>query len=330
MTYQILKLPANEADINDLCSLSLWANPKLLNIFAERDDVVAYYLVIKKKNHDEASYDLNKDTSLNSALMIMPLFEKKKFSIKYIHQPLEYYYTPVLFFLNDKKYDFENMNMKLSLLKELGAYLRKNYLKIKITFDYSLTDVRGFSWAGFRCTPSYTFIKDISSYDRNEVFPKQKRYINKALENNISISTEWNLDVIEELSNSMLNRKNRDKRHISDKYLNFYEKLHNEGLCFMVSAYKDNLPLAFRLLLFDFQSKYLYDFLAGANQQGNSLGANILCLDYLFSNSFCLLNSYYQAFNCFDFCGANTESIAYFKSQFNGRLVHYYNIEKSI
>lgn len=311
--YNISVVDFNKISFVDFSCLSFWANPKLLEAFAIRDNLKLSWITVYKKNE---------------LVMIMPVFEKKKLFFKYLSQLDLYYYTPISFFLKDKKYSFENENEKLSVLNSLAGFLSKNYIKTQLALESVIQDVRGFIWNGFNCFPAYTYVKDMYLYNRQELYPKQKRYLKKALSENLNVSLDWKTEVIVELSRDMLKRKNRSHQVIFEKSLRFYQQLHKEGLCFQITAFRDEQPLAFRLILKNEKDSYLYDFLAGASKEGNNIGANIFCLDYIFSNYNKLFNNI--SFRYFDFCGANTQTVAYFKSQFDNHLVNYYRIKKSI
>ncbi|MCK9329231.1 MAG: hypothetical protein PHY08_00695 [Candidatus Cloacimonetes bacterium] len=324
MSYEISKIPINNLEIPDTIKLPLWAQQKFITIFAERDNLDPYYLIVSKRDKNQENH------SFSSILLLMPIFEKKKFTIRYVIQPLEYYYTPLCFFLNSKKYEFESQNLKLCLLKEVADYLKKHYFKVSLDIDYRVNDARAFDWKGFKCSPRYTYIKDINTYDPNDLYLRQKKYLKKAVSNNLQISLDWDIDIAEKLCNDLNIRKNVLHRYTMRKYLRFFNQLYEDKFCLMISVLDSNEPIAFRILLVDINQNYLYDFIAAANERGNNIGANVFCLNYIFTNADKLLLTATYPFKYFDFCGANTESIAFFKSQFDNRLQNYYRIKKSI
>ena len=307
MAYAVTKLNYDEIDQNTKNKLSFLANPELLEAFAKRDGAVFYYLGIIEHS---------------KIIAIMPVFEKKKFGMRYLIQPIEYKYTPIDFFLTDSLSLFRKQNHQLMILKTLALYLKKEYFKLMIDFESSIQDIRAFKWVGLDVEPLYTYTKVIKE-DSSEKLPTEtKRQLNNKAKKELHIKECWDLDIYKTLSIDMLNHQNRQKRQVQKGYFSFLDDLCIKGFCAMYVAYKEEKPLVYLIVLKDPQKSFLYAFYSALSEEGKKLGANIYCYDYVLNN--------HKDFEIFDFTGANIENIAFFKSQFNCELVNYFRIEKKI
>jgi hypothetical protein len=305
MFHQIEKVSVSDLPIDIVKNLSFWSSPELLVAFARRHEVALSYICISKND---------------SVLLCMPIFEKKKFFLRYTHQLNTCYYTPIDFFLDPFVSICEAENEKLKLVRTLANFLKKRYVNINIKISPEYQDMRAFLWAGLRAEPLYTHRKLISEYDSATLPRSVKRTLKKAWDTDIVVSELWDQDSINTLLAEMCNKKGISRYSLSEPFRIFLEELHKKGLCRPYIVYSGGEPIAFRVTLVSEPESRVYDFLAGANKHGYDVGGNIFCLDYIFGSN--------KDFCEYDFCGANIESIAFFKSQFQCRLVSYYKIFK--
>ena len=305
MEHKIIKLSADDLDNGIKERLSFWADPSLLAVYAKRDSLNFYYLCATKNDTISA---------------VIPVFEKKKYGLKYITQLNLCIYTPIVFFLNEDFEPYHTQNEQLLIMKAIGKYLKKNYIKITLSFDYEITDMRAFKWTGFSVEPMYTYKKKIDEYNKNLLPRDAKIKLKKAIKSDLYINECWDINIISLLMNDMCNRKNISKYLLQKEYLVFLDALYQHKICSMVVVYKDKDPVAFWSFLKDSSKNILYGLVSAGNKLGNDLGAHALCVDYIMNN--------YSDFDTYDFCSANVESVAYFKSQFNCDLVNYYRISK--
>jgi len=284
-------------------SNNIWANPTLLTLFAKRDKIDLYYLCVKKGETIKA---------------IMPIFQNKRYGLRYTYQPILYKYTPIDFFLEPSPNIFHTQNEQLEILTCIAKYLRANFKKVSLAFESSLSDLRAFKSAGFKVEPQYTFTKDISGYIPSEHPRILRRSLKEGIEYGVYTKEIWDIAMLQGLCLSFISRKSEWNMRFNAQLFAFLEELHKEGLCTAVVAFVGDTPLAFRVLLKDSLNCKLYDMLAGANETGEKYGANAHCLEYIFTH--------FTEYNHFDFCGANIPKIAFFKSQFNCELVHYFAV----
>lgn len=305
MRYEVIKVKPDELEVDIVKQLSFWANPDLLKVYSKRENLPLFYLCVIKNTR---------------VIATMPFFEKKKMGITYVYQLRMHFYTPIDFFIREEASLFYLHNERIWILQSLAHYLKKKYLIAEMKIECTTSDMRGFLWSGFTAEPLYTYKKVITEYNRSELPKISRRQLKKANENSLRVTEHWDINIIKKLLSELVKRKQLSEVLTSNNYLDFYEVLNDLGYCSNIVVFNDNEPVAFRLVLTDPKKVYSCELIAGASSNGNDLRANFLCLDYIFK----LLHEYY----IFDFCGANIESIAYFKSQFNCELINYYKIKK--
>jgi len=282
---------------------NIWANPTLLTLFAKRDGINLNYLCVKKGETIKA---------------IMPIFQNKKYGLRYIYQPSLYKYTPINYFLDPSENIFHNQNEQLEILTCIAKYLRTHYKRLSLAFEHTICDLRAFKDAGFKVEPQYTFTKDIRDYHPTENPRILRRSLKEGIEHGVYVKECWDISIFKSLCHSLSKRKSEWNMRFDGKLFTFLEELHKEDLSTAVVAFSGDTPLAFRILLKDSINCKLYDMLAGANEVGDKYGANAHCLHFIFTH--------FTNYNQFDFCGANIPKIAFFKSQFNCKLVHYFAV----
>jgi len=299
----IEKIPVSDLPHTHHTALSFWANPRLLSIFAQKDYINAFYLLVKQNQTIKA---------------IMPVFENKKWGISYIYQPRFYRYTTIDFF-TDSTSLFHIQNEQIDILTCIALFLKKNYKKINIALQHTTSDIRPFKVTGFTIDTLYTYHKTINTYDPATLPRILKRQLTTATNDSLYIKENWDIPTFQSLSKTFKGRKGEWDISFDDTLFSFLDSLHQQSLCTAVVAYKDDNPIAYRIILTDTNSLFLYDMLAVANDIGNTLGAGASCLDFIFQH--------FSTYLVFDFCGANIPNIAFFKSQFQCELMPYFTIK---
>ena len=206
------------------------------------------------------------------------------------------------------------------ILQEIANYLKKNYFKVILDFDSSILDMRAFSWNGFQVSPRYTFTLKLNTYNPENLTQIMRAELRKANEEGLYAIECWDLNAVETLSRSLAIRKKRTHRQSRNIYLNFLDELNSLNICSKVVVYKDDLPTYFCIYLKDIPNSCIYALVAAANEAGNHYCSSVFGYDFIFNNNY--------DFDLFDFTGANTEQIAFYKSKFNCDLVNYYRIQK--
>jgi hypothetical protein len=305
MSYEVFKIALNDLDLAIKGRLSFWAKAELIRLFAERDGVSEYYLCVRNGS---------------DILGVMPIFEKRKFGITYTCQLLEYYYTPIDFFLNDDLIAFERQNTQLEVMKALAVYLKKHYFKVLLKLDIGVRDVRGFQWSGLSVEPLFTFRKRLSGYNGEDLQRTLREDIRKAQKSNLSVKAGFDIEVIKRVDTDLSQHKGRSLRQVSGAYMEFLEGLQEQGFSDTFILYFEGEPVSFFVVLKDLERSIIYAYFTATTLKGKEIGASAYCYDFMFRH--------YTEYEYFDFTGANTEAVAFFKSKFSCDLENYYKIEK--
>ncbi len=206
---------------------------------------------------------------------------------------------------------------KIALIKEVISHLKSIYSKIVFKLSPDIIDIRAFIWEGFEIENRYTYIKDGAtaphkSITRNLNLADLKNFACHATEASI-ISIKKNIEILESL--------NFSKMQIY-QIKTFLNKLSQTGLLFAVTLYESENCIASNLVLLDKIEKKGYLLFASPVSRSKKFAHTFL---YQETINWLLVNNYAEL----DFCGANFEGIANFKSFFNPKLKPYYIVRYS-
>ena len=303
--YEVSILKAEDLPEDIINKLSFWSKPTLCKAYAKKDGVNLFYLSVLINNNIVA---------------ILPIFEKKKYGITYLVQPPELYYTMIDTFNMDCSTLYKKQNNNLMILQKIANHLKKYYFKVMLDLDPSIKDMRAFTWGGYQVSPRYTFTLKLNIYNSANSTKTMRDDLKKANESGLYAKECWDLNAVETLSRSIALRKKRSFRHCTNGFLDFLDELKELNICSKVVVYKDDLPIYFATYLKDISNSCIYALVSAANETGNKYFSSVFGLDFYFGNN--------NDFDLFDFTGANTEQVAFFKSKFNCDLVNYYRIHK--
>jgi hypothetical protein len=305
--YEIYQLKDSDIDNKLKDKFSVWTDAKLLDCYAKRDGIDYNFLCVLKNNIIKA---------------IMPIFEYKKYRLKYTHNPSLYPYTPINFYI-DEEHLYDQQHEKLLILKVYAEYLKKSYKKVDISFMSEINDVRAFTWSGFEVQPLYTLVKTINNYNLNDCRKDLKKNLQKAIYNGLKIVEQCDTDIIYELTKELVNKRNISANKISGTFLQFYQDLINLDYCSCHFIYNDKDDvLNYKIIIKDEHKSTIYTLMTGNSSEGLKSGANVFYFDYLLKNN--------SSYDYLDFVGANYENISNFKTQFNCELINYFHIKKKI
>ena len=286
--------------------LSFWANPSLLECYARRDNLTVYYILVFHNGN---------------LLGVMPIFEKRKYGFRYVVSPHEYCYTPIDFFLSPELSLFRMQNHRVEIMKAIASFLYKEYVKVMLHLHFDIEDIRAFKWTGYTAIPIYTYIKKLEGYTSDSLPKDTRRQLNSVAKGNgLYVKECWDMEAYTKLVKELLLSLRRSLRQVSEKYIDFLNKLYELGFCTKHVVYREDEPMGCAVVMTDSLRAYAFALVSGISASGRRLSANHLLFDHQFKS---LENMDY-----FDFYGAGVEDIAYFKSQFNCELVPFYRIIK--
>ena len=178
-------------------------------------------------------------------------------------------------------------------------------------------DLRPFIWNKYKVNILYTY-RAYDKWNKDLIAREEKKQINKVLKNDIRIDYSGRTDQMIELLYNSYNRHNRKPPYEKEYLYKLIERLKELKYLKIRAAYNnDDKLIAFRAMIKG--DKECYDWIAGSTEDGLKTGAN----SYLLFSS---IKEETENGRILDLSGANTLSIARFKSGFNVELVQYARI----
>ncbi len=200
----------------------------------------------------------------------------------------------------------------IAIQTEFITYLKSNFKKIDLKFNVDIVDIRPFKWAGFDIDIRYTYIKDTSEASYNSISTN----IKKATEQNITIHvnqpTEESISITTQL---LINLKY--SKELVNQYLNLLKNLSEQKLLICFEIYEGENLIGASICLLDHSLSKSYTLISNPVSKKYAFAHTLM---YQYRIDWLKENNYKEV----DFCGANYESIAYFKSYFNPTLKPYY------
>lgn len=281
---------------------------------------------VKRKNIDTEAWNKCIDNSVNSMVYarsefldivspnwsalisgdyqsVMPLPEKSKYGLKYIIQPVLCQQLGVFSTKEITKNDLESFLTKIP----------KKYVLVKM----NLNSKNFFKENLFHSNNNYELsINNHIDYIRKSYSNNLKRNIKKAINNNISIKDEVDLqDVIRLFSDNKEQELENFNKNIY-KFLPLVCNSENEAWKTSISgAYLENGKLIAGAVIISYNNRHTLIF-TGNSEEGKQFGALPLLIDNF-------IKTHSEQNSIFDFEGSNNEGLARFYASFGSTLTHY-------
>lgn len=218
-------------------------------------------------------------------------------------------YQPKESKLTSKKesYYFEIMNLFIS-------HLENQFDHVEMSFSSQFSDIRPFLWKNYQQQVKYTYIGDICAPDVmiKSFNPDIRNKINKAQKLDYRIdktNDEHELKIAYGLIDRSLKKNSQPHILGEHEFICFCKSLAELGLLVTYNIYLNETPVATRVIVKGFDMAY--DFQAGGNEMFFNTGMNQLLSFQIFTDLFS------EGIFKYDFRGANTPSVAKYKSGFN-------------
>lgn len=255
---------------------------------------------------------------------------KKKFGmIPVIQMPLKTPFFGPVISCSDTKYLSKIESQVHSATKVLTDFLMSEYQLFQAQFPPSFTDVRPYVWNGFEARIHYTYNAELNrEMDiQAAVDPDIRRRIKKALQSAHEIHEESTGDFIAlawELEQKSFERQKFSMSYAGkEQFVAFIKHLVQNDSAQVFTITYEKKPVASVIIIQDTAKGIAYYWLAGADREYLNTGMNQLLLVKI-------LEKYQQSdINRFDLVGADTESIARYKSTINLPLVPSFSVHKS-
>ncbi|MFN3135573.1 MAG: hypothetical protein ACK44H_08395 [Candidatus Kryptonium sp.] len=239
---------------------------------------------------------------------------KKKFLFKVSTPLLFTYYSGILFQdLKGEKLQKKIMQKNEAILKT-HQYLKQSLDLFILKLHYTIDDIRQFKWLGYKIKPRHTFILNIESTEKlwDGLSNSLKRKIKDAQEKGFRLIKTTSVDVLAQ-QQILSFEKNGGKFFLNFNELKkLLEKLVQRKLLTIYHLVDKNDQVISSRGISIWNSK-AYDVVAGTIGKEIDNASHFLVwkiLEDLSSNDV----------KEFDFCGADIESVAFFKTQFGGEI----------
>jgi hypothetical protein len=205
--------------------------------------------------------------------------------------------------------------------KELAGWLARRFDCASISHHPGLADVRPFVWQDFRARVLYTYRVELGGFGTETVHRSIRKQIAKAEREGVRI--EPSEDPTDLLRLVQMSFKKREMAvPYSTRYLEvLFAELREEGIARLYYA-RDSRGRAISGRVVLTSDDVVYDWVAGADPDYYETGATPFLVYSLMERS-------REGYRIFDLMGANTRSIAVFKSNFGGAITPYHLTDKA-
>lgn len=254
----------------------------------------------------------------------------KKFGLFPVIQiPLKTPFFGPVFISSNTKYRSKIESQLHTAMNALNDFIFSRYQHFIAAFPPALTDIRPYSWNGFETGIRYTYVGKLNSnIQLQESFDSDiRRRIKKA--------QELDHEVIMESSDTYINhaweleQQSFKRQHFSQsgftkqEFLSFIKTLSGEGSSMVFTMIHEGAPIASVVTVHEKTRGIAYYWQAGASKEYLSTGLNQLLIQRIIEHYVS------EGYKKFDLMGADTDTIARYKSTFNFPLVPMYSVSKT-
>ncbi len=230
-------------------------------------------------------------------------------------------YTSIVIRPRNSDKETKNASYRLKILDLLAETLTKEADVISIVNSPALIDLRSFSWKGWGCRPYYTYMIDVSDPKSlwSQVYHDVRKQVRKCRREGIEVECGTNSKALYQLYHQTYEKQGRGVYINEATFCSLCDVLEADKRLVVYIARLNNQPISGLGIVKDYRG-VIHEWIAGTDP------------DYLQQGvaSFMLWTAIEElsaaGFRCFDLNGANVRSIARHKSQLNGVLTPYYEI----
>lgn len=280
-----------------------WYNPIFMDAIAKLHDVKALLLSVFKGEE---------------LVAIMPLYERKKLSIKALVCPVGAYYQGLHTFFEAEATPNRVLLDTCAISSELANYLSSRYGRINLKLSPENTDVRGFTWNGFKAAPLYTFYHD--RMDTLHILQDEKKKLKRAEATGMSIVEAFDPDAFIRLQTQLDSRKKKSLGVDVKRLAEFFATLHANGLMQQFNIELDSRIISTNIMYYD-GGDVAYTVFMASEEQAMKQGAATY-------HSAKLIDQLPPYCRGLDYCGANVPEVARFKAALGLKLKAFYSLSK--
>ncbi|KHJ39630.1 hypothetical protein PBAC_01410 [Pedobacter glucosidilyticus] len=206
---------------------------------------------------------------------------------------------------------------QLDIYLQLVKYLKSKYSKIVLKLNTNVNDIRAFKWEGFNVETRYTYIRKKGTLAHKSIESRIKKSLGSSL--NVQIDDTSKDDITINVDFLKVLNFNRRKR---ESYLKLFSSWKEKGFLKSFSISKEKKVLGVFIVLLDKNTKKISTLMINGADRN---------LDYLHATIYNEINKWSDenGFEEVDYCGANFNGIAQFKSLFYPELKPYFLLRYS-
>lgn len=308
MTYHLKLLEAGQWDYDQLkrrssADYDVWFNPFFMVGIASLHGLKPLLLHVYKGGE---------------LVALLPLYERKKLSIKALVCPVGAYYQGLHFFLDDKASPGRTLLDICAISSEVAIFLAARYPRINLKLHPENSDVRGFTWNGFRAQPLYTF--EHSTGEPLSIIRDEKAKLAKAEKAGMQLKECFDIESFLRLQHILEGRKGHNLGIAAKRMEIFLESMHKLGLLKQFNVMYDGRVVSSNIVYYDGGARAFAVFMA-SDPAAMKMGASTL-------HNVAMLSCLPETCLSLDYCGANVPEVARFKAALGLKLRVFYSLGK--
>lgn len=254
------------------------------------------------------------------------IFILKKSFVEIIRQPVLTPHTSIILPPENGRQPSKVITENLDMMTLLASFLEKEkFAYVSIVNMPTVKDMRSFMRRGWRVTPQYTYLLDLTDLDklRNSFSKSLRRRIQKCETGGFNSYSEDNIEKFLSLYELTYKRQMINLPIETDRLRELYIEIkkHNSVKLFFVEI-EDGTVASAEMIVYS-NKLMTHNLAAGADPAHYKTGAVSYLLWYIFKE----LNA--EGVKCYDFVGANIDKIEDFKRSFGGELTPYFSVARA-
>ncbi len=251
---------------------------------------------------------------------------KKRGFLKFIATPFASPYYGMLVEDRESKFHSKKESYRSELIKALLTFLEEEYHYIDFSLPPGFQDIRAFSREKFAGQVRYTYRTELKDIDRvyDRFLPALKRQIKKGEKLPHEVRTSVDSDHLKVVFDLILRSYKRQSQDFRFSFSQIKKLLETEKIrqrIRLFSIWLGDKPVSAMIIVVDKSCAYYW--LAGGDHDHFPTGLNQVLMWKV------LQELAQSGVECFDFVGANMETITRYKSSFGFELVPYHHLSKA-
>lgn len=252
---------------------------------------------------------------------------KKRGGLKFLAAPFASPYYGILVEERESKFHSKKESHRLEIIKALLTFLGKEVHYVDFSLPPGFQDIRAFTREKFAGQVRYTYRTGLKDIDRvyDSFLPALKRQIKKGEKLPHEVRTSVDSDHLKVVFDLILKSYKRQQQAFRFSFGQMKKLLETEKISQKIrlfSIWLGDKPVSAMIIVVDKDCAYYW--LAGGDHDHFPSGLNQLLMWKVLQG---LAESDIE---CFDFVGANTETISRYKSSFGFELVPYHHVAKAM